>query len=329
MKNNSFEEIYDKLKNSKNVLISLHTSPDGDSLGSCVAMKHFLERDFNSNVRLVSGDEISSNLKDLEISQEVEFDVDISDLALKGFDLIIVLDSAIPDRVGSYKKDYTFPEEVFILQIDHHEENRNFSPNMRYVDSSAVSTCSILLNFFKDLGVKLDSKLIFCLGVGIITDSLFLTTNTSNKALTELNFLSDKGLDYFDLIKKTKLNLPLNVKKYLGMNLVNFEQYPDLQFGLSLISFDEIKDLGLNVSEIRWGVNELREIKGFDFVCNVVEFGDGWKGSFRSNHLDVSLMANELGGGGHKAAAGFYLDHMSKEEVKKRILDVVKKFSTQ
>ena len=81
MKNNTFEEIWGKLKESKKILIPLHPRPDGDSLGSCVAMNYVLEK-LGKKVVLISKDELSENLMDFSFVKEVGFGRSIKDYNL-------------------------------------------------------------------------------------------------------------------------------------------------------------------------------------------------------------------------------------------------------
>jgi nanoRNase/pAp phosphatase (c-di-AMP/oligoRNAs hydrolase) len=91
-KNNTFEEIWEKLKSCKKVLMTLHTGPDGDSLGSCTAMKYVLEREFGAEVTLVSPDVLAENLAGLSMSKDVLIGKTISDFNLDDYDSLICLD---------------------------------------------------------------------------------------------------------------------------------------------------------------------------------------------------------------------------------------------
>ena len=86
------------------------------------------------------------------------------------------------------------------------------------------------------------------------------------------------------------------------------------------------KELNLNLAEVRLGSKEIGTLKGFDFVFILTEMEDMIKCSFRSiQGVDVSLFSKELGGGGHKAAAGVYIKGMSLEEAEKKVLSVIEK----
>jgi len=89
MKNNTFEEIWSKLGRCKRVAMTLHSGPDGDSFGSCTAMKYVLERDLKIDVTLVSYDPLERNLSKLSFAKEIEFGKDVVDLDFKNFDAFL------------------------------------------------------------------------------------------------------------------------------------------------------------------------------------------------------------------------------------------------
>ena len=324
-KNNSFEEIYEKIKSSEKIIMSLHSSPDGDSLGSCAAMKYFLENNLGKKVRLISYDELSKNIMDFGLRYGVEFGVDITDVDLNEFDLLLILDLGIPGRIGKNKKEYTLPEDIFSICIDHHPFVKKFT-NMRYIDETAVSTCSIVMDFFRSLDIEIDKEIAQRLMLGVVTDSVFLTIYKSEKAIKEINYLMDKGASYYEIVQKVKFRTPLRLKKYFAINMSNFVINKEKKFGYSVIKWDEIKELDLNMSEIRLGIQALTDIEGLNVVFNLVETSEGIKGSFRSkNRIDIAKIIEPLGGGGHRDCAGLYLKDVSLEEAEKIVLDVVEK----
>lgn len=329
-KNNSFEEIWDKLKESRRVLMSLHTGPDGDSLGSCAAMKYVLERE-GAEVMLISHDPVDEGLMSLEIAKEVEFGKDVEDFDLKDFDVLVVLDSGNMERVGKQKVDYEIPEGAFVVNIDHHTTNEYYG-NLNYVDAVAPSTCSILIKMFKELGLEFDSDLSRRLLLGVCTDSGFFTHDLDLKNIfTDVLFLIENGADYNkEILQPLVLNRPLGIKKYFGLLNANMKFIEDKKLIYSCVSMEEIKDLGLNLAEIRHGSSAISNIKGADFSFTLVEMEDGIKGSFRTtNKVDVSRFAVALGGGGHKVAAGFILKDISLEEAEKKVLDVVEELGVE
>ena len=331
-KNNSFEEIWNKMKECKRVAMSLHSAPDGDSVGSCTAMKYVLERDLGVKVDLVSYDDVSEDLSRLDFLKDVEFGKDISELNLNNYDCILFLDSG---HVGSYsgklKEDFNIPKGVYVINIDHHSTNSYYG-NLNYIDSFSPAACSVLVDFFKNMEIKFDKELSERLLLGICTDSGFFCYDTDpEKAIRDAVFLIDNGAQYEEKILRNVLyKQPLRMKRYNALIIDNLKINNEKKFGYSCIRYEDFKKLGLNEAEMRLGINDLQLIKEFDFVFTLNEMENYIKGSFRSKkRVDVSLFAKELGGGGHKPASAFILSKMPLEIAVKKVLDAINKIGIQ
>jgi len=323
--NNSFEEIWEKLKSCKKVIMILHLGPDGDSLGSCSAMKKALER-FSVEVKLISYDSLAENFKTFDFVKEIEFGKDISEFNLSDYDAMIFLDCGSLEMVSlKLRKEVKIPDNSFIINIDHHETN-NYYGNLNYIDKRAVSTCSVLIDFFNANNVEIDKELANRLLLGVVTDSVFFTVSSSEKALKETEFLISRGASYIDIILKPILyNEPLKLKKY-GALLINNLRIDERGFGYTFAKNEDIKNLELNSAEVKLGIHQLKSIREFKFVFDLIELDEFIKGDFRTNkNIDVSAFAKELGGGGHKQAAGFFLPKMPLEEAREKVFQVIEK----
>jgi bifunctional oligoribonuclease and PAP phosphatase NrnA len=326
MKNNSFEEIWEKLKKSKKILMTLHAGPDGDSFGSCCAMKYVLEREFKSEIKLVSYDELAENLKSLPYAKEVDFKEDISDIESSKYDLILLLDCGDTTYISGKLKNNYKPSDNFIINIDHHPTNTYFG-DLNYTDSKKCSTASVLVDLFKKMKIGFDPRLSNMLLLGVSTDSGFFSYENSENALKDAGFLIENGAEYVKSILKPVLyNQSLGQKKFVALLINNLKINKKLGVGYSTVSYKEIKKFKINLADLRLGINELQFIKDFDLVFNLVELEDTIKGSFRSKKgVDVSLFAKELGGGGHREAAAFRLKKMPLEEAEKKVFEAIKK----
>ena len=327
-KNNSLDEIWDKIKSCRKVAMTLHYGPDGDSFGSCTALKYVLERDIGIKVELVSYDNLSENMATIPFSKEVIFGTDISELDLEEFDAVLLIDGGNLGFFSSrLREKFTVSVKTFVINIDHHAVNTYFG-TLNYVDPRNPSLCSLLIDIFKAKGINFDKELSERLLVGVCTDSGFFTYDSNpEKALADASFLISHGADYLNTILRPILyNQPLRLKKYFGILFNNLKVNEQKRFAYTSISSDDIDKLGLNGAEIRLGPNELQFIKEFDFIFTLAELKDHIKGSFRSKKgIDVSLFAKELGGGGHKPAASFILPKMSLEEAENIVIAAINK----
>jgi bifunctional oligoribonuclease and PAP phosphatase NrnA len=327
-KNNKPLEILEKIKVSKNILMTLHYGPDGDSFGSCTAMKYLLEKDFQKNVKIVSYDDISEDMKGLDFSKDIEFGTDISDVDMSKFDLVIFIDCGRVGFIsGKLKDNYKLENNIFSINIDHHYSNPYYA-DLNYVLPKKPSASSVLIELFKKWKIKFDKELSNRLLLGLSTDSGFFTYETSEDAIKDAYFLIKKGAEYNEIIlKKMYYNQPMRLYKYQSLLINNLKIDEKNRFGYSIINNQELTNLGLVKSEVRLGINFLQFIKELDFVFVLIEFPDHIKGSFRSKKgVDVSRFAIELGGSGHKEAAGFFLEKMDLNDALKKVLDVVEKY---
>lgn len=318
--NSSAVEILKKLKSSKRILITLHKGPDGDSLGACCAMKYFLERDFNSKVTLISKDELPYNLTLLKFSKEIQFGKSLEDFDLKDYDLVLFLDiSSLWMIAGEVNL-----ANVFSINIDHHNTNYYYA-NLNYVKEIG-SACSVLLELFREWGIKLDEELSTRLLLGIYTDTGGFLHDGGN-SLKEAVFLVDHGADYKEIVDKVRFNDSIDYKKHLALAVKNFKvkRVKGVNVGYSIIPEKELKKLKASLAEVRGAPNYLQEIGNIDLLFTLDEMDDMLKGSFRSRKkVNVARIAEALGGGGHKFAAGFYMKKMPLREAKKKIFDAIK-----
>ncbi|MCF7910378.1 bifunctional oligoribonuclease/PAP phosphatase NrnA [Candidatus Pacearchaeota archaeon] len=324
MENNSFQEIYDKLKNSKKVLLVLHGNPDGDSIGSTTAIKYFLERDFNPDeVKIIGYDSLDRNYKKLDFTKEIELGKTLGDIDLSKYDLLFVPDCSNLGMIC--KKNSTTKEmleNIFVINFDHHEANEFFG-NLNYVDPQAVSTCSIILEFFKKMNVEIDKEIADRILLGVLTDSVFFKTHLAKQAMKETIELIDFGADYLGILN-TILEKDPDLERYFAYTINNFKTNNKKKFCWLCVSKEVLEKYKITAGEAKLGIYEIMGLNGFDFAFLLVEDEDYIRGSFRSPQgFDVSRFANILGGGGHRSAAGFTLENISLDEAEKKVLDVI------
>lgn len=326
MKNNSEKEIWNRIKNSKKILMQLHSKPDGDSLGSCCAMKYILEKE-GLEIRLISKDELAGNISDYDFSKEVEYGVGLDDVSFEEFDTIIFLDQGTIELNSDEILDKLEKNKEKIINIDHHEVN-NFYGEYNYVIKESASCCSVLFDFFKTLGIKFDKNLSRRLLLGICTDTNFGEWGDSGDTFEKMGILIKEGkIDYQN---EFYLNIKSNsweLKKFWGILLSNMckIEIDKKNIGYSWAKKEEYEKMGLNEADLRLGVLCMQDIKDLDLIFTLTERRDNIKGSFRSKGLDTNLYSIEFGGGGHKEASAFFLEKMEMDKAIKKVLEIIRK----
>ena len=284
--------------NNKKFILGAHIGPDGDNVGSTMAL-YYLLKSLGKEVTPYNPDEIPDNfkfLKDIDkykqtISEDEEFDVGI------------VVDNSDINRIGEH-----WPQNRIknVIQIDHHVRAQLFG-DIIYIDEHAVAVGEILYFIIREILPELNFDIAQALYLSILTDSgSFRYSNTRPRTFYVAQKLLEAGAQVYDI----------NIEVY---EKVKFEKIALLKETLSTIEFNEDKNFAImhltkdmyakyNASEdtSEGFVNYGRIIDGVEVSCILKEIGkDKYKISLRSKTFDVSHIAiTHLSGGGHKNAAG-------------------------
>jgi bifunctional oligoribonuclease and PAP phosphatase NrnA len=327
MTNNTPQEIWDKIKTFKKIAMSLHRGPDGDCLGTTTAMKYVLEKQLNIKVHLVSGDPLSRDISDLKLQDEVDFTKDITDLNLSQYDCLLCLDQGDEGMVSSkVTKGYHIPEGTFVINIDHHQSNPYYG-DLNYVIPQASSCCEVLLDILRAGNISFDKELARRLLIGIVTDTYFFHWGTSPKVFKDVGFLLEQGVEYErEIAEPILFNESIGQKKFTALVYGKLKFIEDKHFAYVTLSRKEVEAQGINISESKGASNMIQDLAHCNFIFTLMEEDDGIRGSFRSKRgFDVSKLAGELGGGGHKAAAGFFITGMSLQQAEQKVLETIER----
>lgn len=277
------------LEKAENILITSHIHPDGDAIGSCLALYHVL-KNMGKEVQVALDDhvpEIYDILLGFEIIQRYEGQ------PLKA-DLVVLLD-ARPGREGRVCSSCPAP----VLNIDHHVSNA-CTAAYAYVDGEAAATAEILYGLFREWGVSIDAGLASCLYLGIATDTgCFAFPNTRPETLEICAQLMRAGAEPERLLAAVRRKSFREVKE-LARGLGTLELFAE---GRAVGIFLDESFLGLELTDDL--IDMARYIQSIDIaVLLKAEGKDSCRVRMRSERLDVSKLAQEMGGGGHREAAG-------------------------
>lgn len=318
-------KILSEIKKAKSILLALHVSPDEDCVASVLAMDLIL-RKMGKKTKLISFSNVDLGIFYFPTSQRIE-NADFSKINFNLYDLFIALDSAQERMITRSTYPVIFPQSFKIINIDHHVTNTKFG-DLNLV-APLSSTAEIIYQLFNLWKVKIDKKLAQALFLGILADTgCFQYPLTSADTLRAAADLMDKGAS----LKKTVLEIfrsySINTLKYWGRVLYNMRIDPSGSFIWSTVSRDEKEELGIVPSEIEGAASLFAPIvAGTKFGIILIEENSNLvRGSMRSrDDFDVSKIAVELGGGGHKQAAGFSLK-MCLKEAEERVLKTARKY---
>lgn len=298
-----------RIQAAQRVLVTSHVRPDGDAIGSSLALGLAL-LDAGKQVQVVLADGVPTNFKHLPGAGM------ISTRAEGNFDTIISVDCSDLKRVGKALEGYHAPDII----IDHHVTADPFG-TLNLIEPESVATASILTRHLADWGLRITPPIAANLLTGLITDTLgFRTSNTTSEALRQAADLLDLGVDmgflyYRSLVKRTFIEA-----KYWGAGLTSLAR-DDGIIWVTLTSADRIAS-GYQGNDDADLVNIVSSIDDANVAIIFVEQNAGkTKVSWRSlkPEIDVSQVATRFDGGGHKAAAGAEVNG-SLVEVRERVL---------
>lgn len=256
--------------------------------------------------------------------------------AVASFDLVITVDTGDLVQLGTfYEENKTLFESMPVLSIDHHASNGRFG-TYNMLDFQAASTTQMITPMIQDLERETGKELIdedvaTLLLVGIVTDTgSFQHSNTSPDAFEVAAELLDRGARQQEIIKHIFKTKSLATLKLWGRVLSKIQYVPEDKLVYSTITLKDLEDTGASSDDSGGIIDELMSnAPGSEVVMLLKEKEPGFiSGSLRApgKQADVSVIAQRLGGGGHKKAAGFRIREKSMSEALDMAQEVVKNY---
>lgn len=295
------KSILNEIKQANNILINVHRNPDLDSIGSATALYQALIK-MKRKATLVCPHEIPENFNFLKGADKV-MTIDFSSFDFSPFDLFLIADSGSYDIVTGSKA-IKLPDIKKIV-IDHHKTNNFIGVEINLHDEIAA-TAEIIYQMFIDWEIEIDADISTSLFSGIAGDTVFFKYGENAKRTFKIaSELLDLGADKNKLIDQAFDSFDFTLVQMIGDFLIHLKKGKG--FIYSVMDNETFTKFGKNRGARETVANLFaRSVKGFDFGIMAVEYEKGkFAVSFRSKkNTDVSVIANKLGGGGHKNAAG-------------------------
>ncbi|MCP4482136.1 MAG: bifunctional oligoribonuclease/PAP phosphatase NrnA [bacterium] len=304
-------------KENNKFLIFMHQNPDGDALGSALAMKVLLEK-LEKDVLVVSVDSIPHKYDFLPgIKDILKIDKDTVLIA----DVAVFIESANIARVGCEKK---FLQVGKIINIDHHKINDEYG-DINWLDSKKAAVAVMVYEIFKYLDVSINKAAAECLYTGIVTDTgRFQYSNMSIDIYKIIGKLVKKGLDVNYIYRQIYGRKSKSHINFMRLLLANLEFHRESKIAISFITDLDISENKIINDDIDGAADFLRDIEGVELACFIKPKDEGlYKLSLRSKeYVSVCDISQKFGGGGHKYAAGFELKAESMIDLKNNILQI-------
>jgi bifunctional oligoribonuclease and PAP phosphatase NrnA len=289
------------IEENDDFLLAVHEYPDGDALGSMIAVFSVLSEIYDKQVVMFSKDPVPDNLRFLPHSEGiVQKDIELSPNILFGFDYG---DFA---RLGLKKSRLN---KSVIVTFDHHPYLKQ-EGDIMVIDEEASSTCEVIYDFFVQAKYTISAQMATALLTGIFTDTGgFSHINTSVKTMRVVGDLLHCGASIPKIYKHTFCSKSPSAMKVWGHVLRNTMRDEETGMAFACLKYDELMILTTNKEDFDGIANTMIMPPDVKFSLLLLEYEPGvLKGSLRSESfkgVDVSAIARSLGGGGHKYAAGF------------------------
>ena len=300
------EEVLAELRGGEKFLLTTHENPDGDALGSLVAMNEILRALGKDTAMFMSAEEfpLPYEYRDLPVSGMLHALPDDADERT-----IVFLDCGNIDRMP-----VTFlrRDDAHIVNIDHHHDNTRFGTANLVVDG-ASSTAEIIWDLNKDLGVELTQEIAEALYVGLVTDTgKFQYENTTVASHMMAADLLAHGVEVHEIFRRLYENVPFAKLELLARVLSRVERVDGGRLTISYILRSDYEETGADENFSEGIVDHIRALEGTVVAALVREqLKDGREGVLKvslrasADEVDVSVIARQQGGGGHRQAAGF------------------------
>jgi bifunctional oligoribonuclease and PAP phosphatase NrnA len=306
--------VADAIRSHDRFLLVTHENPDGDALGSILALKLALDQLGKDSVMYLYGD--------APLPAEYSF-MPLAELRRRLPEdwrdrVLIAVDCANESRVGPE------PEPLegapLVLDIDHHHDNSRFG-QLNLIVPNASSTGEVLRDLFGELGVDLSPEIAEALYIALVTDTgRFQYSNTTAKALRLGAELVEAGADVHRIFRGVYETVQFAKLKLLARALERAQIYDGGRLVVSYLLRGDFADIGAAEAYSEGIIDYLRAVEGADMAALIREpprsDGPTRRVSLRASNdeLDVSAIARKSGGGGHRQAAGFSSD-ASVEEI--------------
>jgi bifunctional oligoribonuclease and PAP phosphatase NrnA len=306
------EQTRRELNKANRILIVSHVRPDGDAAGSVIGLGLALQ-DAGKSVQMVLDDGVPASESYLSGSEQVRTKPE------GDFDLAIVVDCSDLSRVGKALNGYGQPD----WNIDHHITNLNFA-RMNLIQSDAASTAEIIAELIPAWGLSLSIPAASALLTGVLADTLgFRTSNVMPKTLRLTANLMDAGGNLFDQYRHALLQRSFQAARYWGVGLSKMHREGRMVW-ITLTIADR-RAVGYSGCDDADLINVVSSINDIDVSMILIEQNNtNVKVSWRSQPgFDVSQVALQFGGGGHKAASGAEI-FGTLEEVQEKVLNATR-----
>jgi phosphoesterase RecJ-like protein len=293
------------IRGGERFLVTTHENPDGDALGSMLALKLALDQLGKDATMLLVGDApLPGEYSFMPLEELLRTVPDDASQRI-----LFAVDCANESRIGPDPE--VLQLSPLVVDIDHHHDNSRFG-DVNVIDATASSTGELLRDLFRELDVELTSQIAEALYIALVTDTgRFQYTNTTPKSLRLAAELVEAGADLHRIFQGVYESVQFAKLKLLARALERAQVYEGGRLVVSYLLRDDFQEVGAAEPYSEGIIDYLRAVEGADMAVLIREpprsGGPLHRVSLRASQdeLDVSAIARKSDGGGHRQAAGF------------------------
>ena len=310
-------KIIQQLLKSDSIAIVSHENPDGDCIGSMLALYLALKKK-GKNVRMFLKNNVPKNLRFLPAAEKIE----VVDRIDEKFDVLVLLDTGELKRTGIENIENCYSK---LINIDHHITSEGIG-DLFYINSSSAATGEIIYQIVKLMGIDNDKEIATCLYTSIFTDTGgFKYSNTTSITHQIAGDLINTGIDFVYIVNKVFDEMSLSKFNLLRDVLQTLELLEGNKIAFLTVTREMLIKNGASRDETENLINFARNIEDVEVAAIFIEEEDKIKVSLRSKYyIDCAQVAKEFGGGGHVRAAGFTSRNFSLDALKENLVKRLK-----
>ena len=321
------DRIIHHLKNSNHLLLASHTNPDGDAIGSLIAMGLSLDA-LNKKTTLYNESPVPAVYRFLPAIDRIVRHIDRANI----YDTAIILDCSDLQRIG--KAVSTVNRIPVIINIDHHITNTHFG-NFQLIDTSACATTEIIYRLLKKMAVPINRAVATSIYTGIFTDTgSFRFSNTNRSAFAICEEMLGLGVDPYNVAQHVYETYSLGHIRLLNLAINSIEISYNGKLSMMVLTKKMLDETGTQPEDINGLINYAKGIEGVKVAVLIQGLTNNkgepkkpgrFKVSLRSDGtVDVAAIATSFGGGGHYRAAGFSIES-TLSDIKSEIINLAEK----
>lgn len=316
----TLDEAFESLQRADSILITTHTAPDGDAIGSMLGLRHLLFELGKTDVTAACQDPVPVKYDWMPMT-----DVIINESGMRDrYDLVVIIDVAQRARIGTIGEQFHDDQEILVL--DHHRED-NPCGHKNFMDPTLSSAAEIVADLYRLAGVAMTKDAAECIYVGLSTDTGgFRYANTDARSHNHAEELVATGIDVSEISARVFNDITPAKLAMTRIVLDNLKIGDSGKYAYSFVTQEDLHDNNAKDDDTEGLVNYARDIVGVQVGMLFREIShEVTKVSMRSKApFDSSSCLKAFGGGGHAGAAGATIN-APVEETRDMIVGAVRK----